>query len=119
MRAAYSLVLSGTVLAVTLFGLPTLLSRADHHVGCPLAIMRAAPCESTIIEHVSMWDSLFAASIVSLALVFTFVAFVSIKSGAILLTHERLRLRSSALASERPTILQELYSQGIHNRKAP
>lgn len=108
----------GVFLSVTLFGLLVLLSHADHHSGCPLAA-QAVLCESTIIEHFSIWQSMLASVVAALVLLLGFSLFVTVHGLVPLPAHERLRIRLVACVSRRPTLLQELFSQGILNRKEP
>lgn len=110
-------VLFGIFVFVSLFGLPALLSHPDHHMGCPLQGAQTVMCENTIIEHVSMWQTMFA-SVVSLLIVC--IAGLAVVGTTLMhALDERLRIRVPALVSHRPLVLQELYSNGIHNRKEP
>ena len=119
MREILSATLFGIFLFVTIFGLPVLLSHSDHHMGCPLQAAATVMCESTVIDHVSMWQAMFASVIGTLILALGFAAIVIGRQGDLFLAHERLRVRSRSLASVRPLLFQELYSRGIHNRKEP
>ena len=101
------------VLFVALFGLTLLLSHSDHHAGCPLMALGSEMCESTIIEHVSLWHGMLVSIIaVTLAL----VACIAWYFAGPQLVVERVRYRRREWIN-RPTLLQELYSQGILNRK--
>ncbi len=108
-------VLLGVFVFVAVFGLPMLLSNTEHHVGCPLHGAGAVMCESTILEHFSIWQAMFA----SFLALFVFVCF----GGAVVSTIpepslNRVRIRCRR-APARPTLLQELFSSGILNRKEP
>ena len=102
---------------VALFGLSLLLSHSGHHAGCPLMAAEEVMCESTIFEHVSIWQALFV-SIVNTLLTLILTVFVSWKIETPKLEFEHVRLRCISRAP-RPTLLQELYAQGILNRKEP
>lgn len=110
-------VMFGIFLFVTLFGLPVLLSHGDHHVGCPLQAAGEVMCESTIIEHFSIWQSMFASMLASFVLLLTFV--LVLVPHLALPAYERVRFRQYTRLPARPSLLQELYSRGIHNRKEP
>lgn len=109
-------VLFGIFLFVTLFGLPALLSHSDHNVGCPLQAAGQVMCESTIIEHVTIWSSMFASMLASLAII---IGFVGVAVRIPLPAYEHVRLRQRRRTPVRPTLLQELFSCGILNRKEP
>lgn len=111
-----ALVLFGIFLFVTLFGLPMLLSHDGHHTGCPLGAVGEVMCESTIIEHFSIWSSMFASMFASFALL---IGFVGISVRLHIPAYEHIRLRQRKRTPARPTLFQELYSRGILNRKEP
>jgi hypothetical protein len=114
MRYGTGIVL-GVLCFVAAFGLPVLLSHSDHHVGCPLQMAQAALCSQAALEHLSLWQSMFA-SILSIFVLF--IGFVAFRIEAPVLVQELVRWRMYRTTS-RPTVLQELYSRGIHNRKEP
>lgn len=108
----------GAFVFVAVFGLLGLLSHTEHHVGCPLQGAQVVMCESTTIEHFSIWQALFASVLGFLVLVGA-ILFIVARVPDALRAHERLRVRVFALVSHRPLLFQELYSRGIHNRKEP
>ncbi len=103
----------GAFLFVALFGLPMLLSHPEHHVGCPLQGAQTVICESTIVEHFSMWQAMFA-SFLSLLV----VCAMFFTTWPLPVAHERARVRLRRIPA-RPTLFQELFSRGILNRKEP
>jgi len=107
-------VLFGIFAFVTLFGLPALLSHDDHHVGCPLLMAQEVMCESTILEHFSIWQAMLATIVV---LIGFFIATLYPLRHAKDFARERFRLRWTGISSRRPTLMQELYASGILNRK--
>ncbi len=97
--------------AVITLGLPLLLSGTEHHHGCPLMQAQQVICQSSVIEHVSIWHALIGAILSLLSavfLTFAYAAFVPLRSPS------RQRLRHVA---PRPTLMQELYAAGILNRR--
>lgn len=116
MKRVLTAMLFGVFVCVTLFGLPALLSHDDHHVGCPLLMAREVMCESTIFEHFSIWQAMLA----------TIVVLVSVSIAVLFATgqladalHQRFRLRRHEFQPPRPSLMQELYSSGILNRREP
>lgn len=107
-------VLLGIFIFVAVFGLPMLLSNTEHHAGCPLQGAGAVMCESTILEHFSMWQAMFA-SFLSL---FVFVCAVCLAFGVPAPTLARVQHFRRRIP-DRPTLMQELFSRGILNRKEP
>lgn len=114
MRAVIAPVLLGVFFFVAVFGLPMLLSHSEHHVGCPLQGAQTVMCESTIFEHFSIWQTMFASFIT--LFVFVCVAFVFGFVPTPFVVHTRSKRLT---VPERPPLMQELYSRGILNRKEP
>lgn len=98
---------------VSLFGLPLLLAHAGHHHDCPL-LQGAQLCQSTTLEHVSLWELLLATVLDALVVVFL----VCVVAFTVPL-NQKFRTRYRYKIIPRPTLFQELYSSGILNRKEP
>jgi uncharacterized membrane protein len=102
-------------IVVGLFGLRSLLSHSDHHSNCPLQGATTVLCESTTIEHIGIWQAMFVAVLIVLVVsvgVHLFFKRLDVPSST-----ERVRLRNTDFYNPRPTLLQELFSDGILNRK--
>lgn len=107
----------GVFLFVAIFGLPVLLSHPEHHIGCPLMGAQTVMCESTVIEHFSIWQMMFASVVDIIVLVLSITIFFLILDAVF--AQERIRIRTGARETRRPTLMQELFSCGILNRKEP
>ncbi len=103
---------------MAVFGL-YLPQHVGHDMGCPFASGESTVCASPF-THMQHWQSSFTSILVELL---TLVAVVLVffarpdphrDNG---LQHQRFRLQKRI--PERPTLLQELFSQGILNRKEP
>jgi hypothetical protein len=104
-------------LTVSIFGLTSLLSHAGHHTKCPLQGAPAVLCESTTIEHIGIWQAMFVATLFLLVFALGTILFSRCMYARV--RAERIRVRSTHTRILRPTLLQELYSSGILNRKEP
>ncbi len=104
-------------LAVSLFGLMSLLSHPGHHSNCPLQGAATVLCESSTIEHIGIWQGMFVA--ILLLLVFAVGSLLFSRRGEIAFTADGIYLRRTHIPIPRPTLLQELFSAGILNRKEP
>jgi hypothetical protein len=112
------IVLSAFVLAA-LFGVYGMVSFAHgEHGGCPASPIEHTLCASPL-EHLSHWQTVFTAVFVQIlalfALAATFLGFVT----QTLDIRRQYAWRSYTRTPLRPTMLQELFSQGILNRKEP
>ncbi len=100
------------------FGVYLMPLHAD--AGCTLQLGSVALCAAPLIEHVGDWSSAFAGT---LSLIISFAALALFVIGRIVghIAPARTRIpsRYQACVSERPLLFQELYSQGILNRRAP
>lgn len=89
------------------------------HEGCPFAPASTAVCVATL-AHLEHWQSSFAAVLLKL-LVLAAVVLILIARVDFIVQQEvqfvRYRLRVGV--PKRPTLLQELFAQGILNRKEP
>ena len=101
------------VLTMTLLGAPLMLTYHSVDTGCPFRAEMAL-CSTSVLEHWNHWQSAFVRILVATLLLI----------GAALIStphlppsrnrHIRLRPRVP-----RPTLYQELFSQGILHRKEP
>lgn len=112
-----TLVIASFVLA-GVFGLGLMaLEPAQHELGCPYSAGHTAMCDAGF-SHISHWQAMFLAVLAELMVLFAalacFFAFkVPPKDASHLLAYRWQR------APLRPTLLQELFSQGILHRKEP
>lgn len=106
------------ILVVTAFGLYVMLLQPMHH-GCPLMSVQDVICSDTVFEHISLWQTLFASTLSSIVFLFACAILVVRGEMKLICAHERVRYRLHATFPYRPTLFQELFSRGIHNRKEP
>ena len=117
MRQRAVLPLLVVFLFVALFGMYAMLSHDAHERGCPLMMAEAVVCDATFVKHISVWQSLFASILLSFFTLFAIViAFVSRVDTVHV--HEYALFRSRGRVPSRPTLLQELLSQGILHSRA-
>ena len=107
------LILTAFVLAA-LFGVYGMFSFSHgEHGGCPFSPVQHALC-ATPLEHLGHWQAVFA-EIALFALVAIFCTGTTLIADGLRGTLWRYRKRRPL----RPTLLQELFSEGILNRKEP
>ncbi len=99
--------------SVALFGV-TLTAPMQHEMSCPFA----AGCV-TMTEHLSHWQSAFAAVLAELLILASVVCVVFSRVALSIDTRDYTRYRLARLVPVRPPLLQELFSQGILHRKEP
>ena len=104
------------IFAVATLGLYLILLNPMHHNGCPLKVVDAI-CTSTVLEHVSFWSTMLASTLGNLIILVSCVFFFV--HAPLLPAHKRVRYRLYTASPYRPTLLQELFARGIHNRKDP
>jgi hypothetical protein len=92
-----------------------LLSHSEHHAGCPLQSAQMVLCSKAALEHLSLWQSMFASTLSILVLLLG-VIFIRFRVEPLSLATASVRFRTYH-NSPRPTFLQELFSSGILNRK--
>lgn len=113
-----SLILTAFIVAAV-FGLYlVILAPAEHHSGCPFSAAAEA-CVSQL-EHLTHWQSSFAAIAAELVVLFALALAILGSTGLPdlgLRQYRAYRLRERV--PRRPTLLQELFSQGILHRKEP
>lgn len=114
----YTSILLAAFVLLAVFGLYIpFLGHTGHEMGCPFGhgtVMCAAP-----LMHIEHWQSALVAVLTQIFMLGALLVF------AVWLQpyaardpqYERYRLRVHL--PKRPTLFQELFSQGIHNRKAP
>jgi len=102
---------------VSAFGLPMLLSHSEHQMmGCPLQSAQMVLCSKAALEHLSLWQSMFASTLSILVLLLG-VIFIRFRVEPLSLATASVRFRTYHDSPRRPTFLQELFSSGILNRK--
>ena len=116
---AYTPLLLVIVLVVAVLGMPLLLASPTHHeIGCPFLSGQAALCASNVLEHVRHWQTAFAAIFAEMLSIAALTLLVALQwGGGALPERSFARIRMRARVPARPTLLQELFSQGILNRK--
>ena len=72
-------------------------------------------CSKAALEHLSLWQGMFASTLSVLVLLLG-VSLVMFRIGLIPVP-ERVRYRAYRNTPRRPSLLQELFSSGILNRK--
>lgn len=105
------------ILTTAVFGLYLFLLHSNHHDGCPLMVMEQI-CTSTTIEHLSLWKTMLA-SILGTFVVLISVALFVVHIPLLPPAHESIRYKVYTQRPQKPTLLQELFSSGILNRKEP
>lgn len=98
--------------------IPT-MSHAGHNIDCPFAPGSTALCAAPL-DHLKHWQDSFLAVLVQSLLIVGIALILTRLSGIFPKLdpqYERYRLRTRIPI--RPPLFQELYSQGILNRKAP
>ena len=115
---AISILLAFTVAAV--FGLYIMFSgHAGHATDCPLMPGAAVFCANFALVHITHWQSAFTAMFAEVLLLIA-LAFLCVGPELSKFPdRQRVRLRTREREPDPPTLFQELFSQGILNRKAP
>ena len=115
---ALSILLAFTVAAV--FGLYIMFSgHAGHATDCPLMPGAAVFCANFALVHITHWQSAFTAMFAEVLLLIA-LAFLCVGPELSKFPdRQRVRLRTRERDPDPSTLFQELFSQGILNRKAP
>ena len=112
------LVLTAFIFAA-LFGIYGMVSFSHSgHGGCPFSPVQHSLCV-TPLEHLGHWQTVFTAVFAEIVVLFALVALFFTYTA---LTADTLRStpwRHQEKVPLRPTLLQELFSQGILHRKEP
>jgi hypothetical protein len=115
-----------TYLAICAFGLSALLglylsveNHHSHEAHCPFFAVEMSLC-ATPLDHLTHWQTAFAATL-SFFIVYIVILVVGVFASLLLPLLKRARLRESPQprAPDRPTLFQQLFSQGILNAKIP
>ncbi len=115
--------ISATIIIVIFISLAVFGLYFPGHVGhgmdCPFSIGETAVCAS-IFSHMHHWESAFSV-VLSQVLVFIGITILLFRllSDWITLNYQVERYRQKHFSAPRPPLLQELFSAGILNRKAP
>lgn len=105
--------------AVTLFGLPLTAAHMGHETGCPLMPGEEVLCEAAIFLHLNHWQMAFAAFITEMLLLLA-LAILYVRPELFKLPDRSYRgAPTERRGLKRPTTLEELFSRGILNPKAP
>lgn len=101
------------------FGLyAAVLSPMHHEMGCPFSPGSVAMCDAALL-HLSHWQSAFSAILAEVLVLVAFVAVLFTRTEVIPNILGPTGWRVLVRAPSRPTLLQELFSSGILNRKEP
>ncbi len=96
-----------------------IMSHGGHEMDCPFAPGGTALCAAPL-AHIKHWQDAFVTILVeTLLLVGIALAFIKSLNFFPTLDPQYERYRMRARIPIRPPLFQELYSQGILNRKAP
>jgi hypothetical protein len=109
------------LVSVTLFGLPLSLPNLTHYNHhCPLTGEEMPLC-ATVLEHIDHWQTAFASVVATFILLAAFVYIARTLQFSFLRTLAKVRRRSYLHfhPPDRPTLFQELFSQGLLNPKIP
>lgn len=114
-----------TVLSIAAFlaiGSVGMMGMSDHHEpGCPFMPGEQAICQMDVFDHISAWQSMFTTTLPALAiyLVLTAVIFVAWIYYSPPDLFVRAFLERRRFEPARISIIQELFSSGILNPRAP
>jgi len=88
-----------------------------HEMGCPFMPGHSVVCAQPL-EHLSHWQSSFLAIVADILLLFTLL-FLAFRKRLVFAreTGPPRRIFLQSIVPHRPTLLQELFSQGILNPK--
>jgi len=111
-------IILGAFIIAAVFGLYLTIVSPMGHAGCPFSV-GASACMAPL-EHLTHWQSSFVAIAAELVLIFTLVLVVVGSFGLLSADVWQYRLfKQRERIPKRPTLLQELFSQGILHRKEP
>ena len=106
------------VVIATVLGMPVLLASPMHHeIGCPFMSGQTAICAPTFLEHLRDWQNAFAIVLAELLLIAALTVALTRQWAPVSPERRFERVRIRNRAPDRPTLLQELFSEGILNRK--
>ena len=114
----FTVLILAAIMVVALFGLPSTATHMGHGAGCPLMPGEVLLCSDALREHLGHWQSTFAA----IAAVLFVVGYGHLATRReIFKLPDRGHLGMKHIFAEvlRPTLFEELFSQGILNRNAP
>jgi choline-glycine betaine transporter len=117
MRQQLVLPLLVIFLFVSVFGMYAMFAHTGHDVDCPF-MPSAISCATSLVGHINHWQTAFASMLEILLLAIVVLVRPRVLFAFVPQT-ERYRLDFRSTQGERPTLYQELYSRGIHNRKEP
>lgn len=102
-----------------LFGIYGMVSLGHSgHSGCPASGAEHALCVSPL-EHLGHWQAVFMAIFADLLVLLSLAAALWVSIGPAVKVLQPSTWRLSRHEPPRPTLLQELFSQGILHRKEP
>lgn len=104
-------------LVVSVFGMYAMSAHAGHETGCAF-LPSAIACETSLVAHIDHWQAAFVSILEILLLAALLFLRPQLLLG-ILPQLQRHHLDFRRTASHKPTLTQELFSRGIHNRKEP
>ena len=116
---AYTPLLLVIIVIVALLGMPLLLASPMHHeMGCPFTSGEAIFCATNFLQHITHWQTAFAIVLGEILVIAALALVALYQWRTIVLPGRRFaRIRMRSRTPMRPTLLQELFSRGILNRK--
>jgi len=104
---------------VALFGAYAALTHDSHTDGCPLMVSGEVICGNTILDHLSLWQTMFAGTLAAFSFVLLRM-FALLRDAPVPDASPYVSVcMFCAHATDRPTLLQELFSRGLLNPKSP
>ncbi len=108
------------VVVVAVLGMPLVLMGPMHQeMGCPWGMGQTAICATSVLAHIQHWQAVFSIILVELLAVAALTIFAFRHWQLSVLPNrsfQRIRYRNST--PNRPTLLQELFAQGILHPKS-
>lgn len=114
------------LLSITIFlvmGSVGIMAMSGHHhePGCPFMLGEQAICQMDVFDHITAWQSAFTTIIptVVLLILLASVVFIAWRYYRSPDLFARSNIPGRIFRSERVSVIQELFSSGILNPRAP
>lgn len=115
-KGLVSIGLAFAFFVMVVLGPLTILSMSDgHETGCPFMQGQMSICAMSVFDHIAHWQSTFTTILVDS---FLYVAVVAAFGFAWLFPRRKEWSPPPPVYTVRPTLLQELFAQGLLNSKA-